>query len=204
MDKVLVLSTLLICMVYLPDMLSCLKKDPMEITGYEKDCVNNSCRYTGKIEGYVEGYVPIMDVIECRQTISIRFCPRWDGCIHGSSPWIPYCDLQGVCWEPEECADWSRFPCYCSGYFPFEFKFFSVVENALYRLAVSNGTRRDNIFYVGNIFDSSIKPDNWDPVDNFELAWSEKEFSYSTNGEQQLHSEFVFLGIGALSVLLLA
>ncbi|XP_059146139.1 uncharacterized protein LOC131933373 [Physella acuta] len=204
MDKVLLLSTLLICMVYLPDMLNCFKKYPMEITGYEKDCVNYSCRYTGKIEGYIGVHELILDPNECKQRIAVRVCPRWERCFNGSAPWIPYCDLYVHCWEPEVCAETNNFPCYCSGTLPVKFKFFSMAENALYRLEATDPFDYGKILYVGNIFDSSMKPDNWDPVDNLGFAWREKDYSHSTNGEQQLHSEFAFLGIGALCVLLLA
>ncbi|XP_059178008.1 uncharacterized protein LOC131957300 [Physella acuta] len=206
MDKVIVFSILFMCMVYLPDMIIGLTKYPMEITGFERDCVNYSCRPTGKIAGSVKIFEKdIQRPTDCEQTIIVLYCTRNDNCSSGSKSWARYCDIFRVCSEPTSCLATNRFPCYCSGPYPLNVKFFPTFHNGFYRLAAVNATEIGEpiiTFSASNIFDSSAKPARWNPVED--VGHLHQKIEHSTNGKRQLHSDFVFLCIGTLYVVLLA
>ncbi|XP_059146153.1 uncharacterized protein LOC131933396 [Physella acuta] len=202
MDKVLIFSVILISMVYLPDVLNCMPVFPMEIEGYEKDCVNYSCRYTGRIVGHVDIYEENTTLpVEWDWTISVLVCRRIYDCSDGTKYWQQFCDVFWLI-DPLDCAKVSHNPCYCSGTFPMKFKFYPRLENAYYRLGGMTDWRSDKPQYVSKVFDSKIRPGVWDPV--VKLRYWNQGMDASVNGARLLHSENVFLGIGALCAILLA
>ncbi|XP_059143759.1 uncharacterized protein LOC131931080 isoform X1 [Physella acuta] len=205
MDKVLVLSTLLICMVYLPDILNCIPRFPMEIEGFEKDCVNYSCRYTGRILGHVDIYQENLTfpVVEYTSTISIFYCLGMFDCSDGSRDWTPICDIFWFV-NPLNCVNNDYYPCFCSGTFPMKFKFYPIIGNAYYRLGLFIGNKRPKPADYGKVFDPRNITSVWDPIEKFDVYWEGKEYEFSVNEGRLLHSESVFLGIGALCAFLLA
>ncbi|XP_059146171.1 uncharacterized protein LOC131933404 isoform X2 [Physella acuta] len=177
---------------------------PMEIEGYEKDCVNYSCRYTGRIVGHVDIYEENTTLpVEWGWTISILVCRRIYDCSDGTEYWTLYCDIFWLI-DPLDCVTHPIQPCYCSGTFPMKFKFYPHLENAYYRLAGLNEMEYLPLkpHNVGKAFDSRVPSGVWDPVVK-PWYWN-AGLDASTNGARHLHSEFVFLGIGALCAILLA
>ncbi|XP_059143761.1 uncharacterized protein LOC131931081 [Physella acuta] len=205
MDKVLVLSTLLICMVYLPDTLNCIPRFPMEIEGFEKDCVNYSCRYTGRILGHVDIYRENLTyaVVEYASTLSLFYCQGMKGCSDDTYNWVPLCD---IFWfdDPLDCVNYDYYPCFCSGTFPMKFKFYPIIGNAYYRTGNLIGNHYPNPDDFGKVFDPRNITSVWDPIEKFQVFFKGKQWEFSVNEGRLLHSESVFLGIGALCTFLLA
>ncbi|XP_059147179.1 uncharacterized protein LOC131934928 [Physella acuta] len=201
MEKVLKVSIFLVCMVCLLDIVTMRAYD-MKITEFEKDCVNYSCRHTGKIIGSIglyEEYVP--SDTDCLGLIYVAACEKKDNCsIHTS--WKLLCPLYWC--GPEDCK-FITYPCYCSGSYPVSIKFFPLVENALYRITgiePYGKPRRVRFMNCSNIFDSSLKPANYDPLERPRLKTSYS--MASLNGESRLHPEFILLVMGALVNIFLA
>ncbi|XP_059147672.1 uncharacterized protein LOC131935291 isoform X2 [Physella acuta] len=200
MNQVLAFSILLLCIICLPDTIICKHVFNLTIEGYEKDCVNYSCRYTGKVMASFSStpeYIPKHD-LDCL-IITMLTCKKSEECRKDES-WKPYCLMFDYPCGAHPC-DETNFPCYCVAGNPTKMKFFPLRDNALYQIYLmcmfilsENGPE---IVTKSNIFDSSHKPENWDPIEKY----SEKDFvyNYSASGNWQLQYELIVLCFGALS-----
>ncbi|XP_059147659.1 uncharacterized protein LOC131935291 isoform X1 [Physella acuta] len=203
MNQVISFSILLFCVISLTDAVNGKHVFNLTIEGYEKDCVNYSCRYTGKVLASFSSTPEItkFGFQDCME-VTIYSCPQGKDC--GDNSWEPYCFVFDYPCEGYKCNK-VKHPCYCTYGNPTKIKFFPVHENRLYQMKLKFlfDTYRDIPMLIasGNIFDFSKKPDNWDPIEKYP---DEPFYYFSKNGNHQLKAELIVIGIGALFAFYLA
>ncbi|XP_059139484.1 uncharacterized protein LOC131927720 [Physella acuta] len=181
------------------------------IEGFERECDAPGCRYTGKIVGSITIHglnYPIPQL--CFYIWLYTYVP-----INGKYYWKPICEI--TLYPCDEC----KFPftgCNCSGYNPLRIQFFPF-DGSLYKILIQGSYEESPIktypFFFpihfdelswSNEFDSSIKPDNWDPIyihhgPNKQIPLHLRQFS--TNGNNQLIAGTNIVGMATLFAFLL-
>ncbi|XP_059169220.1 uncharacterized protein LOC131951002 [Physella acuta] len=176
----------------------------LSIEGYESRCENFKCRFTGFVKGKFSspGWSKRLSV-----TIRVEYCPKYKNC-NAEESWSNHCNLLNFP-KPamRTCEFNSGFPCYCHGLHSATILFYPTHPNSLYRMNLFDGRF---IFYnqpESNIFDSSIKPVNWEPIVDI-IKLSSLRFGsgacLSESGKPQVKSVLIFVGIGVLLAFVLS
>ncbi|XP_059178004.1 uncharacterized protein LOC131957295 [Physella acuta] len=201
MDKVLAILTLVFFVVCLPDTIVCQKGFNATIEGYERDCVNYSCRYTGRV--VARFYDPNTNPDPPRM-VYIRYCPlgSWFACSEVSRLPLFYCFVFMYPCPNRDCIK-DKYPCYTDYGNPALIKFYpNPMYNALYHLLVAEkkkGPMEFRILHSGNNIFNSTKPADWNPVVNFTLEdYQNILFESSTNGNGKKKSDFFVAVFGVL------
>ncbi|XP_059170617.1 uncharacterized protein LOC131952115 isoform X2 [Physella acuta] len=215
MDVTNVLLMLFLCNVGLSESLQ-MPKFEAKIDGWERECEAPHCRYTGKIIGSVtsEGFFPepeicVFIIVETYYEEEQRF--HFMCSVAPLFPCTP-CYI-------------SNTACNCTGENPMGFSFYPF-RGAVYRVAVEGQLTTVgewpmilprppiNLSYwaISNVFDTSIKPENWDPI-YVHPPYNTHIFGYygqtkprakkaSTNGNVQRHAGTNIVGSAILFAIL--
>ncbi|XP_059141263.1 uncharacterized protein LOC131929088 isoform X2 [Physella acuta] len=166
MDVTNVLLMLFLCNVGLSGVQ--MPKFAPKIDGWERECEAPHCRYTGKIIGSVtsENFFPDPEICVFIMVESYN---------EEEQEFFPLCAIAAL--FPCTPCYISNTACNCTGENPLSFSFYPF-RRAVYRVVVQGQLNVEgewpniwpaspmNLSYwaISNVFNSSIKPDNWDPI----------------------------------------
>ncbi|XP_059169659.1 uncharacterized protein LOC131951322 [Physella acuta] len=181
------------------------------IGGFQKECEEPGCRYTGKIVGSVrfkEEYLKMLD--DC---VLLVVRSRNSGV--KASKWNVLC-MMVIC--PSDSCSRRQSACNCSGFNPVSVEFYPY-QDSQYRIDIfatlkysGPGQPIRNFTLIkdlsSNIFDATTKPDNWNPIfvhgpENIDLTAVEKKAGQFTNGNSPLTGGTNIVGITTLFAYLL-
>ncbi|XP_059139404.1 uncharacterized protein LOC131927666 isoform X1 [Physella acuta] len=152
------------------------------IHGWEKVCEASNCRYTGRITGSIKAF----GFERPQPQTCVFYLVQYDYGIF----WPGICSFYLY-----PCDDNCNTPsdrCNCTGdneHDTISVKFYPI-RGSKYRLAVWGGLHtigyfndtdpdwEDQLYQCSNVFDTTIKPDDWNPINSL-------TFGYSTNGYNQ-------------------
>ncbi|XP_059169661.1 uncharacterized protein LOC131951324 [Physella acuta] len=181
---------MLIYIVSLLGTVLCNKSVVSKIDGFQKQCEDPGCRYTGKIVGSVTFNGP--DDSRFRNCVYIFI----QSSIDSGSNWKTMCATSRFLCQP--CANLNS-ACRCSGQNPLLIEFYPN-QDAMYQVTIIGTNNWDGkwpaafpIVSTSNIFDSTTKPDNWNPI----------SVQFSSNGNNQLTKGTNIVGITTLFAFLL-
>ncbi|XP_059162614.1 uncharacterized protein LOC131945998 isoform X2 [Physella acuta] len=190
---------LLICLGFLPDGVLAIDSVVLSIDGYEKECEQPECKYTGFIIGSFEDRA-VGEQGRCTY-VTLSQCESGTDC-QQDDQWQEVCAPFAYPCQMSACGNMERnYPqCYCSSEHPVKIWFSPTKEqlekNLTYRLGarvLENGEQVSAGF--SKAIDYAEKPEGFVPIVSLGPEYSRRKFH---NGSNQLRFDLTLVSAGVL------
>ncbi|XP_059143616.1 uncharacterized protein LOC131930965 [Physella acuta] len=172
------------------------------IIGYERDCVNTYCEYTGRMYGYFwtpfKRSQPHVKIEHCVYLTAFQCYQKDLKVCEDEDLWYDFCNVWTVCPRAEHCFSSStgflenRCSCYKGPPYRFALNRMRSMHSRWFRLIFLYG---NNTFIAqSNTFNRQIEPENWNPLSP----------QPSTAGHHRMQAESTLVQMSAVFAVLLS